>query len=126
MRDDLVCVHVHQGRLELLDLGIGQLGERGNDDQVARLCAVRGAAVHRNDAGAFFGAQRVGDEALAVVDVPRVDLLVLADARGIEQRAVDGDGAFVVELGVSHRGTVDLALEHVQVHDFGFRQGQPA
>src|SRR5690625_4035182 len=45
-----------------------------------------------------------------------MDLFVFADARGIQQIAVDGDGAFVVEFGAGHRGAVDLGLEHVQLH----------
>src|SRR3546814_11038131 len=35
-------------------------------------------------------------------------------SRRIQQQAVDRDRAFVVQLGMGHRGTVDLGLEHVQ------------
>src|SRR5690606_324058 len=47
-------------------------------------------------------------------DVVDLDALVFADAREVEQAAVDGAGALVVELGVGDGGAVDL----------GFQQGQ--
>src|SRR5690606_34616274 len=87
-----------------------------------RLRTARGAAIDRNDARTLFGPQRIGDETLATVDVPGVDLLVLADARGIQQHAVDRDRTLVVQLGVGHGGAMDLGLEHVQVHDVLFQQ----
>ena len=69
------------------------------------------------DAGTFFRTQRIGDEALAVVDIPGMDLLVLANARSIEQQAVDSDRAFVVQLGVGDCGPMNLGLQHIQLHD---------
>src|SRR3954468_10419445 len=116
MRDAVVGIDVDQVWLVLGHLCLGQADEGGDDHQVARGHAARGATVHGDDARALFRTQRVRDEAFAVADVPGVDLLVLADTRGIEQVAVDGDRTFVVQLGVSHRGPVDLALEHVEVH----------
>src|SRR3546814_18547537 len=87
--------------------------------QVARLRAVRGGAVHRDDAAAFLCADRVGRETLAVVDVVDLDALVLADAGDVEQPAVDRAGAFVVQLGVGERGAVELGFEQGQVHGHG-------
>src|SRR3546814_15235606 len=85
------------------------------DHQVARLRAVRGGAVHRDDAAAFLCADRVGRETLAVVDVVDLDALVLADAGDVEQPAVDRAGSFVVQLGVGDRGAVDLGFEQGQL-----------
>src|SRR5690606_39820418 len=62
------------------------------------------------------GPDRVGREALAVVDVVDLDPLVLADAGDVEQAAVDRARAFVVRLGVGHRGAVDLGVEQGQLH----------
>ena len=45
-----------------------------------------------------------------------LDLLVRQDARRIQQVAVDGDRAFVVEIGLGHRGAVQLGLHHGQQH----------
>src|SRR3546814_14819292 len=77
---------VDAGRRELLQFGFVQLRERGDDDDVTGLRTARGTAVDRDDPGAFLGAQRIGDETLACVDVPGVDLLVLADTRRIQQQ----------------------------------------
>src|SRR5690606_37797395 len=41
----------------------------------------------------------------------------LADAGGIQQQAVDGDGAFVVQLRMGDGCAVDLGLEQAQVHE---------
>ena len=56
------------------------------------------------------------DQALAVGDVPDVDLLVLADAGDVEQLAVDGARTFVVQLGVRDVRAVDFRLEQGEVH----------
>src|SRR5690606_6082858 len=65
---------------------------------------------------AFFGADRIGREALAVVDVVDLDALVFADARELEQAAVDRAGAFVMQFGVGDGGAVDLGFEEGQKH----------
>ena len=59
------------------------------------------------------GADRVGDDALTVVDVADVDLLVFTNAAGVQQVFVDGAGDFLVEFAVGDRSAVD----------FGFEQG---
>src|SRR5690606_14613188 len=94
----VLAVDVDQGRLELRQFRLVQRGVGADDHQVARLRAVRGGAVHRDDAAALFRADRVGDETLAVVDVEDVHLFVFADAGNVEQAAVDGAGAFVMQL----------------------------
>ena len=122
----VVAVDVDQGRLVLGRLGFVADAVGADDDQVARLRAVRGGAVDRDHAAALFAADRVGDEALAVVDVVDVDLLVLADAGDVEQAAVDGARAFVVQLGVGDGGAVDLGLEDVQLHGWAPAAGLAA
>src|SRR5690606_19564131 len=72
--------------------------------------------IDRNDAAPLFAADRVGHEAVAAVDVVDVHLLVLADARNIEQPPIDRAGAFVVQLGVGDGRAVDLCLEQIQLH----------
>jgi hypothetical protein len=64
--------------------------EAGDDQDVTRRGAARSRTIHRDDAGAALGAQGVGREALAVVDVPDVDLFVLTDVCRIEKILVDG------------------------------------
>ena len=76
----------------------------------------RGAAVERDDAAALIGTDRVRGEPGAVGDVPDVHLFELADAGGVQQQAVDGDGAFVVQLRMGDGGAVDLGLEQGELH----------
>src|SRR3546814_10437922 len=71
------------------------------------------------DAAAFLGADRVGRETLAVVDVVDLDALVLADAGDVEQPAVDRARAFVMQLRMGDRGAVDLGFEQGQLHGHG-------
>ncbi|MNR68220.1 hypothetical protein D3C85_1926490 [compost metagenome] len=66
------------------------LGEGGDDDQVAHSGAACGRSVHGNHAGAALALDRVGGEALAVVDVPDVDLFVLDDVGRFQQVLVNG------------------------------------
>src|SRR5690348_4149867 len=110
-------VDVNQGRLEVRGFGFAQLRIGADDDDVARGCAVRGGAVDRDDAGTLVRTDRVGDEALAVVDVVDVDLLVLADAGGVEQKAVDRARTLVMQFGMGDAGAVDLGFEQAQMHD---------
>ena len=105
---------------------VGDQAEGGDDDQVAHRGASRRRAVERDDATAAFGTDRVGDEALAIGDVPDVHLLVLADVGRIEQVVVDRARAFVMQLAVRDRGTVDLGLEQVAVHDGAVSAGPQA
>jgi hypothetical protein len=88
----VVRVNKHQlgrvtGHLIFVDLGKGR-----DDDQIAARRTACGRAVHRNHACPTLAANGRGDEALAVVDVPDVDLLVLCDVGGIKQVFVDGTG----------------------------------
>ena len=47
--------------------------------------------------------------------------IVLATLGGVEQVLVHGDGADVVQVGLRHGGTVDLAREHLTEHQLSFR-----
>ncbi|MGY4516003.1 hypothetical protein ACVWWW_001571 [Lysobacter sp. HA18] len=112
----VVAVDVDAHRLELGGFRLIALSVRGDDDEVAGLRQMRGCAIDGNRAAALFRTDRIGHEARALVHVPDVDLLVLADARDVEQAPVDRARAFVVQLGVGDGGTMDLGLEHVQEH----------
>lgn len=105
-----------------LDMGevCGAVAPTTNALSSARLRAVCGGAVDRDDATALFATDRVSDETLAVVDVEDVHLLVLADAGDIEQASIDRTRTFVMQLGVGDRGTMDLGFEQVQLHGAGF------
>ena len=88
-----------------------ELREARDDDEVADAGAARRRAVDRNHPGPTLTANRVGDETLAIVDVPDVDLFVLRDVGGFEQVLVDGARAFVMQLAMRDDGAVDLGLE---------------
>ena len=90
---------------------VGQ-AEGGDDERVADRDLVRGGAVDANHAGAGFAREGVGDETLAIGDVPHMDLLELHDVHALHQRAVDRDTADVVQVGVGHARVVDFASQH--------------
>ena len=94
----------------------GHLAVAHDDDLVADVYEVGGGTVQADDTAAGLAGDGVGLEAVAVVDVRDLDLLVLADAGGVQEVLVDGDGTDVVELGLGDRGAVNLALEHVELH----------
>src|SRR5512145_3209823 len=114
--DAVVVIDENQLGLETLALCFRHLGEGGDDEQVAHGGAARGRAVDRDDAGAAFAADGVGDETLAIVDVPDVNLFVLHQVGGGQQVFVDGAGAFVMQLAVGDGGAVDLGFEQGAVH----------
>ena len=80
------------------------------------LGVVRGRAVDADDARAGRPLERVGLEPAAVGAVPDVNLLVRQDVGGAHQRRVDGDRAFVVEVGLRDGGAVNLRLEEGPTH----------
>src|SRR5690606_21316566 len=87
-----------------------------DDDAVADGSLVGGGAVHRDHLGTFLGADRVGGEALAVIDVVDLDLLVFTDARQVQPLPINGTGAFVIEHRVRDFGTVQFGFEHDGLH----------
>src|SRR3990172_2145984 len=93
--DAVVLVEVYQGGVKVGEFMRVQYRIGGDDDAVAGAGLVRGGAVDGDDAGIVRGADGVGGEAFAVVEVVDVDLLVLADARHIQQFTVYRAGAFV-------------------------------
>ena len=77
---------------------------------------VRGGTVEADHAAARLAGDDVGLQARAALDVCHLDLLILEDACGVHEVLVDGDRPNVVDLGLRDRGSVDLALEHVENH----------
>jgi hypothetical protein len=82
-------VNVDQLRRVFGEFDLGIRREAGDDQDIARRGAARCRTIHRDDTGSALGAQGVGREALAVVDVPDVDLFVLTNVRRIEKIFVD-------------------------------------
>ena len=117
MGDAVAGVHVDQVRLEACGFFLAHAGECRHDDQVTDLHMARGTAIERDDATAFIGTQGVGRKTRTVGHVPDVHLLEFEDAAGIQQQAIDGDGTFVVELGMGDGGAVDLGLQQAELHD---------
>jgi uncharacterized LabA/DUF88 family protein len=114
--DAVLSVHVDQFRRVLGEFDFVVHREAGDDQDVTRRGAARCRAIHRDDARAALGAQRVGRETLAVVDVPDVDLFVLANVRRIQKVFVNGARTFIVELGVCGADAVQLRLQHCPLH----------
>ena len=112
----VVLIHVHQFRLEAGQLLVLQHRVRADDDDIAGIGLVGGGTVHGNNAGAGLGADRVGRETLPVVNVIDLDLLVLADIRGIQQMPVDRHRPLVVQLRMGHADAVQFRSEQYSLH----------
>ena len=108
--------HVQHARLVAGQFGFAVVCVGADDHAVADLGLVCRGAVHRDHLRAVLGADRIGGEALAVVDVVDLDLFVLADSGEVQPIAVDGAGAFVVEDGMGDFGAMQLGFEHDGVH----------
>ena len=93
-------------------------GVRADDHAITDTRLVGGGAVDRDDAGAGFGANGVGGEALAVVYVPDVDLFVFLDVCRFEQVFIDGAGTLVVQVGVRRTHAVQFGFQHCSLHGF--------
>ena len=115
---DLLVLVVHKHQLGLVGghFFFSRLGKAGNDEQIARAGTAGGRAVHRDHAAAALALDGVGDKALAVINVPDVNLFVFHDVGGIHQVFVNGARAFVVQLAVRGGGAVDFGFEQGAVH----------
>lgn len=109
--DAIVRVDKHQFGLEAQDFFFIKLRESSNDDQVTHRSAPGGRAIDRDDAAATLCAYGVCHKTLAIVDIPDMDLLVLADVAGVQQVLVNRAGAFVVQLAVGDAGAVDFGFK---------------
>lgn len=87
-----------------------------NDDEVAFLGEAGGRTVDADDAGIFLSFDGVGGEAFAVVDVQDVHLFVGEDSSGVQKGTVNRDGSFVMKIALGHRGAVNFAFEHPDIH----------
>ncbi len=81
----VVAIDKHELGLVRGDLVFGHLGKGRNDEQVAHGGVACSRAVDRDHAAAALALDGIGDEALAVVDVPDMDLFVFDQVGGIEQ-----------------------------------------
>jgi hypothetical protein len=105
--------------LHRVHLGIGD-----DDNAVAHLGETRGSAVDAKLAGTARCRDGVGREPLAIIDVEHIDLLIGQDAGGFQQVQVDRDRAFIVKVGLGHRGAVELGFHHFQTHGEAFERWQ--
>ena len=89
-----------------------------DDQQITGRSTAGGRTVDRNNARTALTADGIGREALAIVDVPDVDLLVFADIGRIEEVFVDGARALIVQFRMRGGHAVQLRLEHGSLHGF--------
>ena len=92
-------------------LGLGNLGEGHDDEAMADLAHVGGGAVEAGDAGASDAGDGVGLESVAVVKVRDEDFLVGAEADGVHEVFVDGEGTQVLKVGLGDAEVVELGVE---------------
>ena len=114
--DPVLRVHEDDVRLVLAGLGVLHLRVGDEDDAVTGMHEAGSGAVDADDAGATLAGDRVGLEPGAVVDVDDVHELAGQQVGGVEQVLVDGHRADVVQVGLRHRGAMDLRLHHRAEH----------
>src|SRR5262245_16425533 len=91
-------------------------GERRDDDEIARLDEMRRRAVDADDAGVGRSCERIGLEPRPLRDVPHAYGLVRDEVGRVHEAAVDGDGALLFDVGLGHRGAMDLGPHHLACH----------
>src|SRR5437867_5121699 len=101
------------GPLALLDRGVG-----GDDDVVVRGSQVGGGAIHAADPASSLSLDQIGRETGPLRDVVDVDLLEGNEVSRVHERRIEGEAAFVLEVGLGHPHTVDLGPEHFTLHRF--------
>ena len=69
-----------------------------------------------NNAAVVFAANDIGSKALAIGDVVDINLLVFTQAGNIQQLAVNGTGAFIVQHRVGYGCFVKLGFQHGGLH----------
>ncbi len=72
-----------------------------DDNDIALDAQAGRGAVEADIAVAFLPFDSVGGKARAVIDVQHVHLLVRENIGGTQEFLIDGDAAFVVDIGVS-------------------------
>ena len=75
------------------------------------ICTVDG-----DDTGAVFTTDDVSGKAFAVINVVDLDLFKLTHSREIQQLAVNGTRAFIVQHRVGNPGLMKLGFEHDGLH----------
>src|SRR5262249_38047972 len=120
----VVRVDEDTARRPLTSLRFGHQAETGDDHDVTLTRFVRRSAVDTDHPRAALPGERVGLEALTVGNIPDVDLLIGDDVRPLQQLNVDGDAAFVVQIGAGHGGAVYLAAKH-GAHSFTSQRSSP-
>jgi hypothetical protein len=106
----------HHGRVVVARLLGRDLAISDDDHLVARLHEPRGGPIHRDVTRAARRLDRVGCETSAGIDVEHIDPLARQDAGEVQQVAVDGDRALVIEIGAGHGRPMQLRLQHGEEH----------
>ena len=89
----------------------GEPGPGSNDYFVAGMDQAGSGAIDHNRAGTGRSGDGIGFETGAVGDVPDMHAFVDGNTRGFEQACVNGDGPFIVNIGVSDCGSVQFSGE---------------
>lgn len=105
-----MLIHQDHDRLMIRHLFFRQADEAGDDDDVAFFGEMGGGAVDTDRRRAPGSGEGVGFEAVAVGDVPDVDVLVGPDIGGFQEVFVDGDAALVMEVRVRHRNSMNFGF----------------
>ena len=111
------------GRVDVNDPGpvcrrllLGHPRVAGQDHEVSRPDEVGGRTVDADLSRAASSRDDVGREASAVGHVVNIDLLVLEKPSRLDESRIDRDRAHIVDIGASHRRTVNFSEQELANH----------
>ena len=113
----ILFVHQHNLRIMRSAFFLHVLGIAADDDQIADMDQSRRGTVETDHSGAPFAGDRIGRQAVAVIDVVDVDLFPFHDVGRFHQQRIDRDAAFIVQTCVRHRRSMDFRFEQYAFHE---------
>jgi len=112
----ILLVDEDDARLKAARFSIAEIRVGNDDDLVARHRQSRSRAVQTDDTGTGRRLDDVGRKTRAGVDIVDIDALVEEKARSLDQRPVDRDRTFIVQIRFRYVRTVDLAFHQSDLH----------
>ena len=114
--DSVFAVHMDQVGNVFGSFFFRVVGVAADDDEVAFFDQFGSGAVQADDSGTSFSRDGVRGQTIAVGDVVDFHSLKFNDVGGLHQVGVDRDAAFVVQVGFSHRGSVNFRFQQRAFH----------
>lgn len=114
--DAVVIINKHDDRVEFLHLFRINPRLSEHDDLVTWLEVPRRGAVEADFTRSARTGGCIGLPENAVGEVGDINILKCSDAAGLQQNLVDGNGTYIIKIGLRHRGPVDFGHAHAYQH----------